>query len=45
MFDFFVTRLRMADAFANGRNLFGDDQVRSRFLKPSFAAQPDRLAA
>ncbi len=43
MFIFFVTRLGMADAFANGPDLFGDDQVRSRFLKPSFAAEPDPL--
>jgi len=29
MFIFFVTRLRMAGGFANGWNLFGDDQRNS----------------
>jgi hypothetical protein len=34
MFDFFVTNLRMANAFANGRELFSGGRRHSHFLIP-----------
>jgi len=38
MFDFFVTWMRMADAFANGWKLFCGASGHPRFLIPSFPA-------